>query len=155
MKWCLSKSCGFLGQYRGSWDPDCVMWSCRGVSNKGVLSLLQHLVPSYRHLLPYLTSQFYMKKFILEGVHFTLLICSCYWLCLSYIIFAIWLISFPLELNSVLGSTLVVAGMYILLWGKSNEAEDCVTKHLPITREDEDCSQLSHVKSVPSNLNST
>ncbi|XP_057498078.1 WAT1-related protein At3g30340-like [Actinidia eriantha] len=70
-------------------------------------------------------------------------------------VFDISILHEEVHLGSVLGSTLVVAGMYILLWGKSNEAEDCVTKHLPITREDEDCSQLSHVIRVPSNLNST
>ncbi|GFY93550.1 nodulin MtN21 /EamA-like transporter family protein [Actinidia rufa] len=70
-------------------------------------------------------------------------------------VFDISILHEEVHLGSVLGSTLVVAGMYILLWGKSNEAEDCVTKHLPITREDEDCSQLSQVIRVPSNLNST
>lgn len=30
-------------------------------------------------------------------------------------------------INSVLGSILVIVGMYILLWGKLNEAEPCTT----------------------------
>ncbi|RZC69454.1 hypothetical protein C5167_032558 [Papaver somniferum] len=35
-----------------------------------------------------------------------------------------------LHLGSVLGSILVILGLYILLWGKSKEAKACVTKQV-------------------------
>lgn len=35
--------------------------------------------------------------------------------------------SLVMVINSVLGSILVIVGMYILLWGKLNEAEPCMT----------------------------
>lgn len=40
-------------------------------------------------------------------------------------------------MNSVLGSILVTLGLYLLLWGKSNEAEDCLMKQAQIGKEDE------------------
>ncbi|KAI3995963.1 hypothetical protein MKX01_037460 [Papaver californicum] len=36
----------------------------------------------------------------------------------------------PLHLGSVLGSILVIVGLYILLWGKNKEANACVTKQI-------------------------
>jgi hypothetical protein len=42
-------------------------------------------------------------------------------------------------MNSILGSILVVMGMYILLWGKSNE------KQGQTAEEDADCNTVSKV----------
>ncbi|KAH7519378.1 hypothetical protein FEM48_Zijuj08G0029700 [Ziziphus jujuba var. spinosa] len=42
-------------------------------------------------------------------------------------------------LGSVLGSILVVIGMYILLWGKSKEAKECSVKQNQAAEEGEDC----------------
>ncbi|KAF5178161.1 Wat1-related protein [Thalictrum thalictroides] len=43
-----------------------------------------------------------------------------------------------LHLGSVLGSILVIIGLYILLWGKSKEAKDCVVKSIQATIEEGD-----------------
>ncbi|KAK9280633.1 hypothetical protein L1049_014329 [Liquidambar formosana] len=48
-----------------------------------------------------------------------------------------------IHLGSVLGSILLIAGLYILLWGKSKEAEDCVTKQTLVDDENEDCIPVS------------
>lgn len=41
-------------------------------------------------------------------------------------------------ISSVAGSVLVIAGMYILLWGKSKEGEQCVLKDTQ-TNQDVEC----------------
>ncbi|XP_015888953.2 WAT1-related protein At3g30340 [Ziziphus jujuba] len=54
-------------------------------------------------------------------------------------------------LGSVLGSILVVIGMYILLWGKSKEAKECSVKQNQAAEEGEDGKQVSHVSTVTVN----
>ncbi|EXC13630.1 Auxin-induced protein 5NG4 [Morus notabilis] len=42
-------------------------------------------------------------------------------------------------LGSLLGSALVIIGMYTLLWGKNKEAKECLVKQSQTTEEGEDC----------------
>ncbi|KAF5952472.1 hypothetical protein HYC85_010416 [Camellia sinensis] len=74
-------------------------------------------------------------------------------------IFDISILHEQIHLESVLGSTFVVVGMYILLWGKSNEADNFIIKDAPTMKGDEDCNiQLSCVIPVTvtaGNLSST
>lgn len=42
-------------------------------------------------------------------------------------------------MNSILGSLLVIIGMYVLLWGKSNDKQDHAAE------EDADCHPVSQV----------
>ncbi|CAL5381946.1 unnamed protein product [Camellia sinensis] len=74
-------------------------------------------------------------------------------------IFDISILHEQIHLGSVLGSTFVVVGMYILLWGKSNEADNFIIKDAPTMKGDEDCNiQLSCVIPVTvtaGNLSST
>ncbi|THG18667.1 hypothetical protein TEA_005346 [Camellia sinensis var. sinensis] len=61
-------------------------------------------------------------------------------------IFDISILHEQIHLGSVLGSTFVVVGMYILLWGKSNEADNFIIKDAPTMKGDEDSNiQLSCV----------
>ncbi|CBI27642.3 unnamed protein product, partial [Vitis vinifera] len=55
-----------------------------------------------------------------------------------------------IHLGSVLGSILVIAGLYILLWGKSKEEEDCVMKQSQVAEEDPECDMAPQVKASPS-----
>lgn len=41
-------------------------------------------------------------------------------------------------LTSVVGSVLVIVGMYVLLWGKSNDAKDIVMKQTQAAEEGAD-----------------
>ncbi|XP_002272105.2 WAT1-related protein At3g30340 [Vitis vinifera] len=50
-----------------------------------------------------------------------------------------------IHLGSVLGSILVIAGLYILLWGKSKEEEDCVMKQSQVAEEDPECDMAPQV----------
>ncbi|XAR65574.1 hypothetical protein NMG60_11009737 [Bertholletia excelsa] len=63
-------------------------------------------------------------------------------------VFDVSILHEQIHLGSVVGSMLVVAGMYILLWGKCSEADDnadgFVTKHAPKMVEEEDCGKLSY-----------
>lgn len=43
--------------------------------------------------------------------------------------------SFDTLMNSLLGSITVIIGLYILLWGKNKEMQNCVSK---VTQEAED-----------------
>lgn len=55
-------------------------------------------------------------------------------------------------LSSVLGSMVVIIGLYMVLWGKSKDAEECVKKQTRVI-EEEDCNcVISQVISV--NVNS-
>ncbi|CAL5207911.1 unnamed protein product [Lathyrus oleraceus] len=42
-------------------------------------------------------------------------------------------------LGSVVGSVFVISGMYMLLWGKSKEREQCALKDIPESQKDEEC----------------
>ncbi|KAF8379883.1 hypothetical protein HHK36_027348 [Tetracentron sinense] len=57
-----------------------------------------------------------------------------------------------LHLGSVLGSILVIAGLYILLWGKSKEAQNFVTKQAQTAVENEDQESQSQVVPVTMEL---
>ena len=48
-------------------------------------------------------------------------------------------------MDSVLGSILVIAGLYILLWGKSKEEEDCVMKQSQVAKEVPECDTAPQV----------
>uniref|UniRef100_A0A9I9CFJ0 WAT1-related protein n=1 Tax=Cucumis melo TaxID=3656 RepID=A0A9I9CFJ0_CUCME len=43
-------------------------------------------------------------------------------------IFDFFILHEPIHLGSVVGSVLIISGMYILLWGKDKEAKECVVK---------------------------
>ncbi|KAL5572253.1 hypothetical protein UlMin_021850 [Ulmus minor] len=51
-------------------------------------------------------------------------------------------------LGSVLGSILVIIGMYTLLWGKNMEAKVCAVKQNQVGGEDEDCNPVSQILPV-------
>ncbi|CAK9167049.1 unnamed protein product [Ilex paraguariensis] len=57
-------------------------------------------------------------------------------------VFDISILHEQIHLGSVLGSILVIAAMYILLWGKSNEAETCAIKQTHQGEEDGDCNRV-------------
>ncbi|KAM6600051.1 hypothetical protein CsatA_019660 [Cannabis sativa] len=62
----------------------------------------------------------------------------------------------PVHLGSLLGSILVIIGMYTLLWGKNKEAKEVGTKQNQVAEEEgEDCSNstVSHV--IPVTINPT
>ena len=48
-------------------------------------------------------------------------------------------------MDSVLGSILVIAGLYVLLWGKSKEEEDCVMKQSQVAKEVPECDTAPQV----------
>ncbi|XP_043712459.1 WAT1-related protein At3g30340-like [Telopea speciosissima] len=48
-----------------------------------------------------------------------------------------------LYIGSILGSILVIVGLYVLLWGKSKEAKDNVTK--PLVEAEEQVDQATHI----------
>ncbi|MCL7044311.1 hypothetical protein MKW94_020608 [Papaver nudicaule] len=50
-----------------------------------------------------------------------------------------------LHLGSVLGSILVIIGLYILLWGKSKEAKACVTKQVEAVEDHGEIDQATKV----------
>lgn len=54
-----------------------------------------------------------------------------------YIAFS--LITFLSVISSVVGSVLVISGMYMLLWGKSKEREQCALKDTQENQKDEEC----------------
>lgn len=54
-----------------------------------------------------------------------------------YIAFS--LITFLSAISSVVGSVLVISGMYMLLWGKSKEREQCALKDTQENQKDEEC----------------
>ncbi|KAM7275288.1 hypothetical protein ACFE04_017154 [Oxalis oulophora] len=48
-------------------------------------------------------------------------------------------------LGSILGSILVVIGLYILIWGKSKEAKELASLQSQVLQENKNCDQGSHV----------
>ena len=49
-------------------------------------------------------------------------------------------------MNSVIGSILVVIGLYTLLWGRNSEAEETHLMKQPQVKEEEDCNQEEELK---------
>ncbi|KAA8516235.1 hypothetical protein F0562_019414 [Nyssa sinensis] len=74
---------------------------------------------------------------------------------ISVAVFDVSILHEQIHLGSVLGSVLVIAGMYILLWGKSNEADDCGMKHSQISEESGDCNRPSQIIPVTVNPSSS
>ncbi|XP_011025313.1 PREDICTED: WAT1-related protein At3g30340-like [Populus euphratica] len=58
-----------------------------------------------------------------------------------------------LYLGSVLGSVLVILGLYTLLWGKSIEAGDCGEKQAHLAREEEHCDTEAQIPATISRSN--
>ncbi|XP_042503488.1 WAT1-related protein At3g30340-like [Macadamia integrifolia] len=50
-----------------------------------------------------------------------------------------------LHIGSILGSILVIVGLYVLLWGKSKEAQDSVTMRPRVEAADEQGDQATHL----------
>ncbi|KAK2453771.1 WAT1-related protein [Trifolium repens] len=51
----------------------------------------------------------------------------------------LWILKEEIYLGSVVGSVLVISGMYMLLWGKSNDRGQCALKDTQENKKDEEC----------------
>ncbi|PNY12405.1 auxin-induced protein 5ng4-like, partial [Trifolium pratense] len=51
----------------------------------------------------------------------------------------LWLLKEEIYLGSVVGSVLVISGMYMLLWGKSKDRGECALKDTQENQKDEEC----------------